>query len=66
MSDRLTFRPTPPDLAHIAAIAGRLQRDSGTIFVSRSDVVRTALRIAAATVAAEAAAQAREDASRPA
>ncbi len=54
MSDRLTFRPTKPDRAHIAAIAARLQHDTGTIFVSRSDVVRAALRIAAETVTSEA------------
>lgn len=61
MTDRLTFRPTAPDRAHIAAIASRLQADKRSVFVSRSDVVRTALRIAAEAVSADRAAAPAQD-----
>jgi hypothetical protein len=56
IKDRVTFRPTPADLRHIEAVAETLRATSGTVFVSRSGVLRLALRVAA-QAAAQAAAQ---------
>jgi hypothetical protein len=55
IKDRVTFRPTPDDVRCIEALAAALRTTSGTAFVSRSEVVRLALR-----TAAEAAARATE------
>ena len=47
IKDRVTFRPTPDDVRHIETLGETLRATSGTVFVSRSDVVRMALRMAA-------------------
>lgn len=56
--DRVTFRPTPADVRHIETLGAALRAASGTAFISRSQVVRLALR--AAAEAAEVAARATE------
>lgn len=51
IKDRVTFRPTPDDARHIEALGETLRAPSGTVFVSRSGVLRLALRVAAAAAA---------------
>ena len=46
IAERLTVRLTPDDQIHVAALATRLQAE-GAVFLSRSDVLREALRRAA-------------------
>ena len=53
MSDRLTFRPNRIDEANLAIIATRLQADRRSVFVTRTNTVRAALRIAAEAMTAE-------------
>lgn len=55
LDDRLTFRLAPADLRHVAVIADHLRANTGTPFVSRTDVLRAALRGYAAVVADKAA-----------
>ena len=45
-NDRVAFRPSPADLAHLALIAESLRRD-GRPFATRSDCLRFALELAA-------------------
>lgn len=48
---RITFRLEPIDAANVAAIAAKMQADTGRVFVSRTDVLRHALRTAAVEAA---------------
>lgn len=50
LTERLTFRLTPEDLDHVVTISGTLRDSRGGPFVSRSDVLRAALRVAAEAV----------------
>lgn len=47
----MTFRLAPGDARNVAAIANHMQADHRTPFVSRTDVLRAALRGYAAAVA---------------
>jgi hypothetical protein len=47
LRDRVTFRATLDDARHIEALGETLRTASGTAFVSRSEVLRMALRVAA-------------------
>jgi hypothetical protein len=50
IKDRVTFRPTPEDVRCIEMLGAALRKSSATAFVSRSEVVRLALRVAAEAV----------------
>ena len=48
LTERLAFRLTPEDSANVATIAATARQTTGRAFVSRTDVLRLALRTAAA------------------
>ena len=50
-NDRVAFRPTAADLAHLAAIADGLRR-VGVPFATRADAIRHSLEMAAAAATA--------------
>lgn len=54
LDERLNLRLSPADLAAVATIAARHAAKTGTVFVTRSDAVRAAIRAYAATVPADA------------
>ncbi len=45
-NDRIAFRPTPADVANLAAVAEDLRR-RGDVFATRTDCLRHALALAA-------------------
>ncbi len=47
MLNRLAFRLTAEDAGYVATIERSLRTTTGAVFVSRSDVLRAALRVAA-------------------
>jgi len=50
IKDRVTFRPTADDVRHIETLGAALRKSSSTAFISRSEVLRLALRVAAEAV----------------
>jgi hypothetical protein len=63
IKDRVTLRPTADDVRHIETLGTALRKSSSTAFISRSEVLRLALRVAAAE--AEAVTQATPTTRRP-